>query len=160
MLKYCIRGQQCLTPPNDHTRSVSTLYRGTLVSTDTLEQTAVFYGTSQLQACTTTRRGHHTNHSLLTEKLAVDRIEHTSYACTRYSAEYIPRNLLHLNTMSTCRQANDLQFRDTAALLSAPYLGRHNETGTKVELEALYTLGMDALTGRFLETAVLREDHI
>lgn len=33
-------------------------------------------------------------------------------------------------------------------------------TGSKVELEALYTLGMDALTGRFLEAAVLREDFI
>lgn len=33
-------------------------------------------------------------------------------------------------------------------------------TGSKVELEALYTLGMDALTGRFLETAVCREDFI
>ena len=29
-----------------------------------------------------------------------------------------------------------------------------------MELEALYTLGIDALTGRFLETAVLREDFI
>lgn len=33
-------------------------------------------------------------------------------------------------------------------------------TGTKVELEALYTLGMDVLTGRFLETAIIREDYI
>ena len=33
-------------------------------------------------------------------------------------------------------------------------------SGTKVELEALYTLGIDALTGRFLETAIIREDYI
>jgi len=32
--------------------------------------------------------------------------------------------------------------------------------GSKVELEALYTLSLDALTGRFLETAVLRGDYI
>lgn len=51
----------------------------------------------------------------------------------------------------------------TTVLLSTTYHSLVNiitKTGTKVELEALYTLGMDALTGRFLETAVLREDHI
>lgn len=56
--------------------------------------------------------------------------------------------------LTTCR------LKLTAVLISVPYFGQHRETGTKVELEALYTLGMDALTGRFLETAVLREDHI
>ena len=42
--------------------------------------------------------------------------------------------------------------------LSYPLSARY--VGSKVELEALYTLGMDALTGRFLETAVLRGDFI
>lgn len=37
------------------------------------------------------------------------------------------------------------------------YLAR---PGSKVELEALYTLGFDALSGRFLETAVLHQDYI
>lgn len=39
-------------------------------------------------------------------------------------------------------------------------LSSSRNVGSKVELEALYTLGMDVLTGRFLETAVLRGDYI
>lgn len=40
------------------------------------------------------------------------------------------------------------------------YSSLSRSTGSKVELEALYTLSVDALSGRFLETAVLREDYI
>lgn len=39
-------------------------------------------------------------------------------------------------------------------------VGGKPTAGSKVELEALYTLGMDFLAGRFLETAVLREDYV
>lgn len=99
----------------------------------------------------------------------------SSHICSGTSVSTLNRvEFLLLNPPSGCKSADlchrGYQDRDQCnnARPSVSCPGRFDvlrcsssrNLGSKVELEALYTLGMDALTGRFLETAVLRGDFI